>query len=479
MSEPRRSWNRWPSRVWRSTRPTVSPNGDTTFARSTGSSRLPAVVSPQAVCLALTATATPRVQEDIQASLGLQSGDRFLAGFDRPNLHLEVRPKSEPTRQLVEFLRRFPDQSGIVYCATRRRVDELSSQLQSLKLSTLPYHAGLSDEQRRRNQEKFIADDVQIMVATIAFGMGINKPNIRFIVHYDLPKNVESYYQQIGRAGRDGLNAHCLLLFGYGDIRTIKYFIKQKSDEEQRVANLHLNAMIGYAEALGCRRIPLLAYFGEEYPETACGMCDNCLTADRELDNLTLGAKKFLSCVKRTGEIFGAGHVIDVLRGSQSQKVLERRHHELSTYGIGMEYSKRQWFSLSRQCIQAGLLVQELDHGSLKLTSKAWELFRGERELLGRIEAERKVRQEELISDLKYDTDLFALLRQKRKALADRAGLPPYIIFPDTTLVAMAAHTPRTPEELLTMPGVGRVKLEKYGEEFLAVIAGAAGNPAG
>ncbi len=261
--------------------------------------------------------------------------------------------------QTVEFIEQFKQQSGLIYCFSRKQVDELTGLLAGEGFSVKAYHAGLSDHDRRRNQELFIRDDVQIMVATVAFGMGINKPDIRFVLHYDLPQNVEGYYQQIGRAGRDGLPAHCLLLFGYGDIRKIRFLIDQKSEQEQRVARMHLEHLVGLAETDQCRRIPLLRYFGEEYQSVDCGMCDNCLNEPQELVDITIPAQKFLSCVKRTGEMFGAVHIIDVLRGSQAKKVLSFHHDQLSTYGIGSEYSKKQWFHLSRQFLQKGLMTQD------------------------------------------------------------------------------------------------------------------------
>ncbi|WP_319561474.1 DNA helicase RecQ [Marispirochaeta sp.] len=429
---------------------------------------------PKAVWIALTATATERVREDICSSLNFTKPEVFIAGFDRPNLFLEVRPKSEPVKQVLEFIRGFPNQSGIIYCSTRRGVNETASLLQTRDFAALPYHAGLSDEERRRNQQAFINDDAQIMVATIAFGMGIDKPDIRFIVHYDLPKNIESYYQQIGRAGRDGIESQCLLLFGYGDIRTIRYFIGRKDKKEQKAADLHLKAMLNFAESEICRRVPLLSYFGEDCTSDSCGMCDNC-TAKKEntagKEDLSLAAQKFLSCVIRTGQIFGAGHIIDVLRASKSQKVLERGHDKLSTYGIGMEHTKQQWFNLSRQFIRQGLLFQDQQHGSLKPTQKAWEVLRGELPVLGQLQEEQIQTIRRTPDAGEYDSRLFEDLRRLRKILADKAGLPPYMIFPDTSLIAMSRRLPQNRDSMLDIPGVGEVKLEKYGRYFLQTIA--------
>jgi ATP-dependent DNA helicase RecQ len=425
---------------------------------------------PKAVCVALTATATPRVQKDIKESLSFKKSDNFIAGFNRKNLLLQIVPKTQPTEQTLEFIKKFPNQSGIIYCLARRQVDELTEILANEGFSVKPYHAGLSDQERQENQKRFIRDDIQIMVATIAFGMGINKPNIRFVLHYDLPQNIESYYQQIGRAGRDGLHAICLFLFGYGDIQKIKFFISQKEESEQRKAALHLNAIIRLAETDECRRIPLLQYFGENYTSPKCEMCDNCLTEKKARINVTIPAQQFLSCVKRTGEVFGAGHIIDVLRGSKAQNVLKRNHQELSTYGIGKDYSKKQWFHLSRQFIQKELIFQDMEFGSLKLTEKAWGILKKNQDVFARVEEEQKKQTQHEAADYIYDHDLFELLRQQRKKLADASNLPPYIIFPDKTLIEMATFFPQSRGIMMELHGVGSVKFEKYGQTFLDLI---------
>ncbi len=425
---------------------------------------------PNAVCMALTATATPRVREDIKTSLGFKDSDEFVASFDRENLFIEIAPKLRPFDQLLEFIERFPGQSGIIYCFSRRQVDDLYEALKARSFSVRPYHAGLSDGDRTQNQELFIRDDAQIMVATIAFGMGIDKPNVRFVVHYDLPKNIESYYQEIGRAGRDGLPSHCLLLFSYGDIQKVKHFINRKEEHEQRIANIHLNAFIRLVETEVCRRQPLLDYFGEEYPQGNCGMCDNCLTDEKDLKDITIAAQKFLSCAKRTGERFGAGHIIDVLRGSEAKKVLKFGHQNLSTYGIGQDLSKRQWFHLSRQFVQKGLLIQDMEFGSLKLADKAWKVMKGKEKVLGRLEEDFAPTRPDRKPLEEYDRALFEILRNKRKELADRSNVPPYVIFPDKTLIEMASFLPQSNESLLDIHGVGTVKCEKYGLDFLNII---------
>jgi len=427
---------------------------------------------PLATCVALTATATPRVQEDIKNNLKFDASNEFIASFNRENLFIQVTPKNNPTSQTIEFLRKYPDQSGIIYCFSRRQVDDLYETLKSRGYSVRPYHAGLSNTKRTQNQELFIRDDVQIIVATIAFGMGINKPNVRFVIHFDLPKNIETYYQEIGRAGRDGLRAHCLLLFSYADIQKIKYFINQKDDHEQQVANIHLNSMLQFAETNGCRRIPLLTYFGEDYSTEKCDMCDNCLAGEKKLVDITIPAQKFLSCVKRADEIFGANHIIDVLRGSQSKKVLKFGHTTLSTYGIGKEYSRKQWFHLARQFIQKGLIVQDTKYGSLKLTEKAYDVLKGRELVFGILEEEHFPDRKEKKKKYEYEHDhvLFEKLRKRRKELADKAGIPPYVIFPDKTLIEMAAFFPRSGESLLHIHGVGSVKYNKYGTIFMNII---------
>jgi ATP-dependent DNA helicase RecQ len=426
---------------------------------------------PKAVCVALTATATPRVQKDIQNCLNFEAANAFIASFNRKNLFLQIVQKTSPVLQTIEFIKKFPNQPGIIYCLARKQVDDLTQTLTKAGFSVKPYHAGLSDSDRRQNQERFIRDDVQIMTATIAFGMGINKPNIRFVLHYDLPQNIESYYQQIGRAGRDGLRAHCLLLFGYSDIHKIKYFINQKVDKEKRTAIMHLSALIGLAETCGCRRTPLLTYFGEKYAKPECGMCDNCVSGEQILCDLSIPAQKFLSCVKRCEEMFGAEHIIDVLRGGKTQKVMKFSHQDLSTYGIGKEYSKQEWFHLSRQLLQKELMSQDMEHGSLKLTPKAWEVLRGKELFLGKIDANPKDPPPVKDSETAYDKVLFELLREKRKELADMTNVPPYVIFPDKTLIEMAIFFPQSPESLRHLHGVGSVKSERYGQYFLEIIS--------
>ena len=426
---------------------------------------------PKAVCMALTATATPRVQQDIMESLNFEKSNEFVTSFNRDNLFLEVAPKVDPATQTLALLKKYPNQSGIIYCFSRRQVDELSAYLKTQKYSVLPYHAGLTDSERKKNQELFIKDDVQIIVATIAFGMGINKPNVRFVIHFDLPKNIESYYQEIGRSGRDGLRAHCLLLFGYGDQQKIRYFIDQKDNKQDRQnAILHLDSLVRFCESRECRRIPILNYFGENYNQTNCDMCDNCVKGEQKLDDVTELAQKFLSCVYRTGQKFGANHIIDVLRGSNAQKVTDFRHHLLPTFGIGKELSKKQWLYLSRQLISDRLLEKEPQYGGLLLTEKANDVLFKNKKVNAVLVEETPVSTSIQQTHLEYDVVLFDRLKTKRKELADKQNVPPYVVFSDKSLIEMATFYPHSRQTLLDIHGVGVNKINRYGTTFLQLI---------
>lgn len=424
----------------------------------------------EAVCVALTATATQRVREDIRDLLGLPGDGEFIASFDRPNLLLSVRSRRDGLGQTLELLEQHRGHAGIIYCSSRKQVDQLAGELSARGWSALPYHAGMPTEDRRRNQDTFIRDDATIIVATIAFGMGINKSNVRFVLHYNLPKDVESYYQEIGRAGRDGLPAECLLLYSRADAMTIRRFIEEGAASERAGRQARLDALIRYAEARGCRRSPLMAYFGEHY-EGACDCCDNCCNDESpgEQVEVTEAAQKFLSCVVRTGEVFGAAHVIDVLRGSKSQRVIDRRHDQLSTYGIGMDRSKEQWRDLVQQLIEQGLVEQDLQFGGLRLTASSHPVLKGEKVFV-RQQPDRPARVKARAAAVEHDSELFEQLRQLRRELAAQAGLPTYIIFSDRALIEMAAHLPRTPEQFLGINGVGEAKLAHYGDAFLNAI---------
>ena len=428
---------------------------------------------PHAVFLAVTATATERVRQDIITNLALKNPRELVASFNRDNLFYEVIPKGRATDQTIDYINKFKNQSGIIYCFSRKQVDTLTKDLNYFGFKALPYHAGLPDDVRHKNQEMFIRDDVPIMVATIAFGMGINKPNVRFVVHYDLPKNIESYYQETGRAGRDGLPSQCLLLFSAGDAAKIKYFIDQKEDASQkRVAQNHLNTMIAYAQSHQCRRIPLINYFGENYSVENCGLCDNCTKPAEATVNLTIPAIKFMQCVSETEERFGAMHVINVLRGSEAEKVLNYNHHHCKTFGAGRDWSVKQWQDFAGQLLSQNLLNKNDDYGVLSLSQKSYELLSGKRPFQGYLLRENilpsktvKPKQNEA-----YDTTLFEKLRSKRKELADKTGVPPYIIFSDKSLIDMCHRKPRTKTEFAEVFGVGVQKLEKFGPIFIRVI---------
>lgn len=433
---------------------------------------------PKAVCLAMTATATPRVRQDIVKNLNFHPDSELVASFNRDNLHYEVIPKMNPLDQVANFLKNFENQSGIIYCFSRKQVDQLTKDLSKQGFSVRPYHAGLSDIARRKNQNAFIYDKVQIIVATVAFGMGINKPNVRFVVHYDMPKNIESYYQETGRAGRDGLPARCLLLFNVGDTYKINFFIDQIEDEQhRRVAKKHLNAIVDYAETLQCRRVPLMEYFGEAYTKTNCELCDNCLNPPPEAVDISAVAEKLLLTIGETGERFGAAHVIHVLRGSNAERVISYGHNNLTMHGKGKEYSIKQWQFVMRQLIQQGFVHKEEEYGVLKLQDTAYQVMNKEVRMLGQlpavesVKAQTRVKSTSLSKDFDdYDHELFNILRKRRTQIAARKRVPPYVIFSDKSLIDMSKRMPTTKAEFSITFGVGAVKLQKYGEEFMRLI---------
>ena len=433
---------------------------------------------PQVPLVALTATADPQTRADIIVRLELDSAACYVAGFDRPNIRYTVLEKRKPQEQLQRFLAARGDAAGIVYALSRRRVEEISQSLVDQGLSAAPYHAGLPAEHRRRVQEAFLRDELRVVVATVAFGMGIDKPNVRFVVHYDLPKNIEGYYQETGRAGRDGLAAEALLLFGAQDVVTARRLVESGENPEQQRVELHkLHAMVGFGESLTCRRRVLLGYFGQQLDED-CGNCDVCLDPPERFD-ATVAAQKALSCVYRVGQRFGMKHVVDVLRGSDNERIRRLGHARLSTYGIGAEHSEEAWISILRQLIHRGFLFQDIaDYSVLKLTPAARPLLRGELALelaqpRVKARAERshgRLRGAPAAAPESYDEMLFEALRALRKRLAAAQEVPPYVVFGDATLIQMAAEKPRDEAAMLAVNGVGEVKLARYGEEFLALI---------
>ncbi|MFA6283284.1 MAG: DNA helicase RecQ [Desulfurivibrionaceae bacterium] len=429
---------------------------------------------PDIPLIALTATAEPHTRKDILERLGLRANQCYVSGFDRPNIRYTVLEKHKPFAQLTTFLQGRREEAGIVYCLSRKRVEKVTEQLRDAGFSAAAYHAGLPAPQRQRVQEDFLRDEVQIIVATVAFGMGIDKSNIRYVVHYDIPKNIESYYQETGRAGRDGLAAEALLLFGYGDIVLARGLIENSGNAEQKRIELHkLNTMVGFAEALSCRRQVLLGYFGDRL-EQDCGNCDICLNPP-ELVDVTEDARKALSCVFRVDQRFGVGHVIEVLRGSKKERLLQLGHDRLSTYGIGADKSQEYWGSILRHLVQQGYLEQDVSNYSvLKLSESARPLLRGEQTIsMAKPRAKvaplpKAVRRK--VGDLEYNPELFERLRAVRKGLADAAGVPPFVIFSDVALAEMAALLPTDNEGFLRIHGVGSHKLERYGADFLGEI---------
>ena len=430
---------------------------------------------PHVPLVALTATADDTTRDDIARVLRLDHAKRHITGFDRPNIRYTVLEKHKPFDQLMAFLDKRRNEAGIVYALSRKKVEEVAGKLQGQGIKAAAYHAGFPAEQRERVQDAFLKDEVQVVVATVAFGMGIDKPNVRFVVHYDLPKNVEGFYQETGRAGRDGLPSEALLLYGAQDVVTARRLIDNSRNTEQQRIEIHkLNAMVALAEAVTCRRRVLLGYFGEPL-EQDCGNCDVCTDPPERFD-ATVDAQKALSCVYRVGQRFGLKHVIDVLRGADTDRIRTLGHTGLSTYGIGSDKTEQEWTSILRQLIHHGYLVQDIaNYSVLKLTPAARPLLRGETKLelaKPRIkQITNKTRRPKAAAGLAVnDEPLFHELRRLRKELADAEGKPPYIVFGDATLVQMAREKPLTEQDLLSISGVGQAKLEKYGNDFLDAI---------
>ena len=433
--------------------------------------------------VALTATADDQTRDDVRDRLHLLDASIFSAGFDRPNIRYTVVEKRSAPAQLERFILERPGDSGIVYCLSRKRVEEVAKRLRAAGVKAAAYHAGLPAEKRTSVQDRFLLDDVHVVVATVAFGMGIDKPDVRFVVHYDMPKNIEGYYQETGRAGRDGLPAEALCLFGLQDAVLCRSLIESGNNPEQVRIELHkLSAMIAFAEATTCRRRVLLGYFGERRDED-CGNCDVCLDPP-QLYDATIDAQKALSAVVRTEQRFGAGHVIDVLRGHDTEKVRQWGHDQLSVFGVGAGLSRDEWTSVIRQLIHHGYLRQDIAaYSALKLLSEARGVLRGEVELAfarPRVkiasEARRGKRGKRSVAfdgtaGGPVDEDLFERLRELRRALAAEQEVPAYVVFGDRSLADMAARKPATRDEFLACHGVGAAKLERYADVFLEEIA--------
>ena len=455
-----------------------------------------------AVFLALTATATAQVQEDITANLRMKTPEVFVTGFNRANIFLEVRPKRNALREVIACLEQHSGESGIIYCFSRKQVDKLTEQLTDSGYSALNYHAGLSDEERRSHQQQFIRDKVRIMVATVAFGMGIDKPNVRFVIHYDLPKSLEEYYQEIGRAGRDGLASHALLLYSAGDARKIRSFFEEAADSAN--SERLLQAMLKFASVRTCRRHFLLSYFGERFvPAELDGQiaafpcCDVCSAPPSPLTDVTIPAQKFMSCIYRTQSRFGLSYIVDVLLGSKQKRIIENGHDKVSTWGIGRELSKEDWFALSDALIYAGLVEKTGDYNVLIITEN------GKRTLASRAKVELPVeligqsgvnqaeskktgidskkndaahkkseyKRGEFLRNLSAeDAGLYEAIKDWRRHAAEEENVPPYVIFGDRTIEDLIFKKPRTVRELLNVFGIGEIKAEKFGSALLRLV---------
>jgi ATP-dependent DNA helicase RecQ len=435
---------------------------------------------PSVPIIALTATADERTQKEIVHRLGLSEGRHFICGFDRPNIQYRIEQKNKAKNQLLHFLKsEQAGNSGVVYCLSRKKVEDVAEWLCKQGYRALPFHAGMAAELRQKHQDCFLREENIIIVATIAFGMGIDKPDVRFVVHMDMPKSVEAYYQETGRAGRDGAEATALLLYGIDDVVKLKQMAdaSDASEEFKRLEQQRLNALLGLCELVSCRRQVLLRYFGDDMPEP-CGNCDNCLSPPQTWD-ATTDALMALSCVYRTGQRFGVNQVIDVLRGANTEKIRQFGHHNLSTYGIGKSMSVNEWRLVFRQLIARGFLqVDSEQYGSLRLTEESRPVLRGETKLdlrrdINLLESKAKTKKSPRILDEIEEDDraLWKALRAERKRLADEHGVPPYVIFHDATLSEMLIHRPRTPEDLLRINGVGDQKMARFGEQFLEIIA--------
>lgn len=431
--------------------------------------------------MALTATATPPTREEILDRLALEDPAVFVAEFDRPNIRYTVQPKNEPKRQLLRFLEVHRGASGIVYCLSRKRVEQTAEWLRAAGYDALPYHAGLEAEIRAEHQRRFVMDDAVVIVATIAFGMGIDKPDVRFVAHLDLPKSIESYYQETGRAGRDGDPADAWMVYGLADVVQLRQLVDNSDvdEERKRRERQKLDALLGWCEVTECRRRPLLKYFGDE-PGENCGNCDNCLTAPDTWDG-TQAAQKLLSAVYRTGQRFGTAHVIDVLLGNTTEKVTRNAHDQLSVFDIGRELTPASWRSVIRQLVVQGYLrVDQERYGALALTPDSRAILRGQTAIRLRVDpketaiAKRAHAATSADSLSDADRSLWETLRECRRRIATEHGVPPYVIFHDSTLLQMVSAKPTTEAEFLALSGVGQTKLERYGGDFLEAVRGSA-----
>lgn len=452
-------------------------------------------IFPEAVVIALTATATKQVQQDILTNLKMKNPAVFISSFNRSNIYLEIQPKKNALEQVIACIKKHSGESGIIYCNSRKQVDELTDILDNKGYSVLNYHAGLTDEVRAKNQEMFIKDQVQIIVATIAFGMGIDKPNVRYVINYDLPKSIEEYYQEIGRAGRDGLASTALLLFSIADIHKIRYFFESSANPEQ--AEFLLQTMLNYAQARTCRRKNLLKYFGENYepsePDTEC-CCDICSRGELPLTDMTIPVQKFLSCIIRTGSRFGTTYVIDVLTGSRNKRILENGHNMISTWGIGNELVREDWFELAEVLVEKDIIRKSGEYNVLEITGIGKGLLATrEKVFLPFVVSEKSsgnsnssgiigipkpskkvvVHKKPDFSQITDDQTIILVdeLKSWRKKKAGELDVPPYVIFGDKTLYDIAVKKPATAQELLQIYGIGEAKIENFGSSILRIVS--------
>jgi ATP-dependent DNA helicase RecQ len=443
---------------------------------------------PKVPMLALTASATERVRHDIVEMLELQNPRKFVASFNRPNLSYRIVPRLSPIKQILEILEGYKDESGIIYCLSRARTEAVALDLLKKGIKAEAYHAGLSAEERSRRQERFVKDETQVMVATIAFGMGIDKPDVRFVIHHDLPKNIESYYQETGRAGRDGLPSECVMLYSSSDAAKLRIFIDQLTDQTERdISSRQLSRLLQLAEGSECRRVSLLSYFGETYkdetgePALVCGACDNCLTPRQEVD-ATEVAQKMISCVlrvqKHSGFSVGLNHIVDVLLGAQVEKIKKWGHDTLTTYGAGKGRTKAEWLYYGRELVTAGLLDINHEHfNTVTVTSEGLTAIKEKRAIRLRaplvssgLSAEKRKEQRQRLGAVDYDEDIFNRLRLWRAGVAKEKSIPAYMVFSDATLQAVAAKKPRKYSDLRGISGIGEKKLELYGESLIELL---------
>lgn len=445
---------------------------------------------PQVPMLALTASATERVRHDIVEMLTLKNPKNFVASFNRPNLSYRIVPRLSPIKQILEILAGYKEESGIIYCLSRARTEAVALDLTKKGIKAEAYHAGLTADERARRQERFVKDETQVMVATIAFGMGIDKPDVRFVIHHDLPKNIESYYQETGRAGRDGLPSECVMLYSSSDAAKLRVFIDQLTDPmEREVSSRQLSRLLQFAEGSECRRVSLLSYFGETYrddsgePSFVCGACDNCLTPRQEVD-ATEVAQKMISCVlrvqKHSGFSVGLNHIVDVLLGAQVEKIKKWGHDTLSTYGAGKGKTKAEWLYYGRELVTAGLLSINHQHfNTVEVTQEGLQALKDKRPIHLRaplvssgLSAEKRKEQRQRLGAVDYDEDIFNKLRLWRVGVAKEKGIPAYMVFSDATLQAVAAKRPKRFSDLRGISGIGEKKLELYGEAIIELLEG-------